>query len=273
MKRVVYYHLYVTDNTSAWASVALEQLKAMEDSNLLSAIDKLVVVPIVKTQEDISNVSDLLRTEFNTPGPLRVEVRSARSNFVSDADMLASLNDESRAVTELITLKGIYDDCWQSKEEMQVCYVHSKGITSYCKPDNMENFKKYYYWRQFLNWGVITNWKKCTDALASHDVAGVGFYETPTPHFSGGFWWANSQYIRSIPDPTTDHWWKAIKEKTKDSWLKTCPDRFKDEMWLCSSGKHEQYPSIPVVFNLVDIPQHHNAGSICLPSSYYKGLI
>jgi hypothetical protein len=65
-------------------------------------------------------------------------------------------------------------------------------------------------------------------------MVGVNYLNTPEPHYSGNFWWANSSHIRKLPDPSTTDWWHKLKQETKDNWLRTAPDRFRDEMWPCN---------------------------------------
>jgi len=134
----------------------------------------------------------------------------------------------------------------------------------------VEKFKMYYYWRHYLTWGVVENWRKCVNALETHDVAGINFYENPAPHFSGGFWWANTDHLKKLENPDTKHWWYQLKEKTKDEWLKTCSDRFRDEMWLCNASSPHYPPNPRVkVFNLQHLPQQSNPAAVVLPRRYY----
>ena len=55
---------------------------------------------------------------------------------------------------------------------------------------------------EYLDLYNIHKWKECVDALDTHDVAG-GLYESSNPkHFSGNFWWANTNYIKTLPEIT-----------------------------------------------------------------------
>lgn len=109
--------------------------------------------------------------------------------------------------------------------------------------------------------------------LETHDVAGINYYTKPTPHFSGGMWWANTNHMTNLPNPIHNDWWKHIQSDTDDPWLKTCSDRFKDEMWLCMPGAYKaantRHPT--KVFNVFDLPQRSNPAATILPSSYYRG--
>lgn len=256
MKKVLYYHIYLTDDPSIWSSVFLEQMRCIEDSGLMSSLDELRLTCI--TQLDMRN--EYLRQLCETY-PAKFIIELVRNSYDNDREMMFGLNSD-RTVTENYTYQKIYEDC--QKEEMQVCYIHTKGITSGMKlsKDTMSQYKNYYYWRQYLNWGVLTNWSRCVASLKTYDVAGVNYYINPSKHFSGNFWWANSSYINRLPDPKTIGWWRDIQKKTNNQWLKYAPDRFKDEQWLCSLDDVR-------VYNIFDLPEYENPAANFLPTRRY----
>jgi hypothetical protein len=264
MKRTCYYHVYLSDDLGTWSHMVLETMKAMEDSGLLSALNKIKVTCVTQYDGREKLFSYLMSSDWHTPAPLDIEIEFVRNPWVNDQEMLANIEDD-RTVTENYTYRKIWNDAW-SKPDSQILYVHTKGITAtdnLLRKGNAEGFKRYYYWRQYLQWGVIENWKKCVDALMNHDVAGVNYYEEPTPHYSGSYWWANSSYVETLPDPAEKSWWYALQCETPDQWLKTCSDRFRDEMWLCSRGPRK-------VFNLHELPQKFNPAAVTLPRGFYE---
>lgn len=256
MKNILYYHVYLTDEPSTWSSVFLEQMKCMEDAGMFSVLDEIRMTCI--TQLDARN--EYLHQLCNTY-PVKFNIEFVQNSYSDDKDMLSGLSTE-RTITENYTYRKIYNDC--QKEEMIVCYIHTKGITSSMKfsKDYMSIHKNYYYWRQYLNWGVLEKWKTCISALQEHDVAGVNFYMNPSPHFSGNFWWANSSYITKLPDPATVDWWRELQKNTNNMWLKYAPDRFRDEQWLCSLNDVKIYN----VFNLLEV---ENPAASFLPKRRY----
>ena len=260
MKNVLYYHLYLTDEPSIWSSVFLEQMKCMEDSGLLDNLSEIRMTCI--TQLDARN--EYLRQLCETY-PSRFILELIQNTYSSDKEMMGGLNTD-RTITENYTYQKIYRDC--SSEEMNVCYIHSKGITSSFKisKDSMSQYKNYYHWRQYLNWGVLSKWKTCVNSLDTHDVAGVNYYTSPSPHFSGNFWWTTSQYIRRLPDPSTLDWWRTLQKETNNQWLKYAPDRFRDEQWLCSLNGVK-------VFNVFDLPEHENPAANYLPLRRYANEV
>ena len=71
-------------------------------------------------------------------------------------------------------------------------YIHTKGVT---KPDH----DNVYYWRTWLEYCLIKNWRICVEKLDSHDIVGAQYLDRASlpnynkeniapPHFSGNFW-------------------------------------------------------------------------------------
>lgn len=270
MKLVAYYHVYLSDDLGTWSHMVLETMKAMEDSNLLSSLDELRVTAVTKRDGRERLFHDLLvHTNWSTPSPLNMKIEFVESPYENDREMLANIESD-KTVTENHTFQKMWNDA-RSGEEAYYLYLHTKGITStdnLLRRGNAEKFKMYYYWRQYLTYGTVENWRKCVEALQTHDVAGVNFYENPAPHFSGSFWWATTDYLKRLANPSTKNWWYNLKNKTKDQWLKTCSDRFRDEMWLCNSYDFGTYFE-PRVYNVHYLPQKHNPAAIVLPRRYY----
>jgi hypothetical protein len=162
-------------------------------------------------------------------------------------------------------MQKIWND--SQNEDMKILYLHSKGATSTLRHLQLSveanTFKTYYYWRQFLNWGVIENWRKCYEALRLNDIAGVNFYDFPSKHFSGNYWWANSRYIKRLPDPSTKDWWINMKNKSSDSWLRSAGDRFRDEQWSCSLDDAR-------IYNVYSPNQENNPAGKFFPRILYE---
>lgn len=264
MKNInLYYHIYLTDDVAAWSTIFLEQMKCIEDSGLLDNINVMRVTAIAqndKRREIFFNLCSL----FQVRGEMEVLDTPHKNDLMNQVD-LEKLN--TQCVTENHTYRKIYRDC--VREDCIVAYIHAKGITSYTKylqyPDQQSAtaFKSYYYWRQYLNWGAIENWKTMVRALDTHDTAGINYQTVPSPHYSGSFWWANSSWIRQLPDPATKEWWNALKSASTDPWLSTAYDKFADEQWLC-------YKPGVKAFNLTEPSNSNPAFSILEKKNYPK---
>lgn len=229
-KTVLYYHAYLTDDDAAWSTIFLEQMKCMEDSGLFNRLDEIKVTAIAAKDRRRDKFFHLCDSY-----PVDCEIEFIDNPYANDMAMVNNI-DGSDTASENITYQKIWDDC--QKEDQTVAYFHTKGMTSYLRllsagtKQSVEAFKRYYYWRQFLNWGAIENWKVLVDALNTHDAAGVNYQQEPSPHFSGAFWWSKSEYIKTLPNPSTIDWWVNLKATSKDPWFSKAPNRYKDEHWL-----------------------------------------
>lgn len=81
-------------------------------------------------------------------------------------------------------------------------YIHTKGVT-YPNPPHRHGGDMF---RAYLNYWTITKWKDCLRALEKgKDIAGAGWigegeYQR---HYRGNFWWADSEYIKTLPEIST----------------------------------------------------------------------
>lgn len=266
MKNVLYYHLYLTDDYGTWSSIFMEHMKLLEDHKVLDVLDKINFTVITQNNQRKVNAFIDLQGQYDI-GKMK-QLEFVANPYSNDIDMLNALESPT-TMTENHTMRKIWND--SQNEDMKILYLHSKGITSTIKhlqisQYNASTFKTYYYWRQFLNWGVIENWRKCYEALRINDIAGVNYYNEPSKHFSGNYWWANSSYIKRLPDPSTTDWWINIKNKSSDPWLKSAGDRFRDEQWPCSLDDVR-------VYNVYSPDQKDNPAGKIFPRMLYEDKI
>ena len=241
---VAYYHIHLTDDPLIWSSIFLEQMKCIEDSGLSQHLDKMKITCIGQDDERIRMFLNLCKS-YNIP----MELTVVKNPFDNDQDMLYNRNTY-KSCTEDITLQRIWNDC--QTEDMKVLYFHSKGSTSYSfnvNPDNIVKHKEYFYWRGFMNWAVLEQWAFCENALDTCDIAGGDYNVTPSPHYRGNFWWATSNHIRQLRDPTIKKWWYDLQQKTDDPWIKQAPVRMYDEFWI---GSREDIKA----FNLIGLTKN-----------------
>ena len=72
-------------------------------------------------------------------------------------------------------------------------YIHSKGITHPNKTNVVD-------WRDVMEYYLIAKHDICIDDLNHKDVAGIYYTTSPSPHFSGNFWWSTADYFLKLPD-------------------------------------------------------------------------
>jgi hypothetical protein len=126
------------------------------------------------------------------------------------------LNGPNLKDFEFPTLNGLKDFCAHTPG--QILYLHTKGVSA---PDN-ECIND---WREYMMYITIERFADCFKALETHDSCGVDVRNEPVPHYSGNFWWANSEHINSLPYP---------KELPT-----VLTERHKAEFWVGSSGSHK----------------------------------
>jgi hypothetical protein len=74
-------------------------------------------------------------------------------------------------------------------------YIHTKGVSE--KHAGNQNV---YWWRTWMEYNLIHNYKYCLEKLNDYDIVGVGYTTKMIgPHFSGNFWWSKGSYYKTLP--------------------------------------------------------------------------
>lgn len=103
----------------------------------------------------------------------------------------------------------------------KILYAHTKG-TSYPASQLKLNVS---CWVRYMDLFLIAKWKECVDILDTHDTCGIFLSKESPVHYSGNFWWTNSDYIKTLPYIT--------KESIKDL--------NRGEFWICNDTKENKY--------------------------------
>jgi hypothetical protein len=138
-------------------------------------------------------------------------------------------------------------DFSQNNPNSYILYIHTKGVR-YNPNDNKEND-----WIDYMLYFLVEQHKLCISILDNnYDTVGCNswydvykdFYATthPPPHYSGNFWWANSNYLRTLPLLSIDN-----------------PERMAPEFWLFKNN--------PIFYNLHSSYINHYADSF--PANKY----
>lgn len=87
-------------------------------------------------------------------------------------------------------------------------YLHCKGSSRQCDQRIQD-------WVDMLEYFCIKQFKQCINELENgYNVVGCNFKkDADEPHFSGNFWWANNNYLATLPELNSD-------------------DRIRCEMWI-----------------------------------------
>lgn len=75
----------------------------------------------------------------------------------------------------------------------RVLYIHSKGVTK-------GGDARVAHWRYAMEFFLIAKWRDCVAALGTGvNVVGINYRDTPSPHFSGNFWWCTGAHVLALP--------------------------------------------------------------------------
>jgi hypothetical protein len=83
------------------------------------------------------------------------------------------------------------------KDSDKILYLHSKGVSRIKSKGKVSDC--IYLWRNYMEWYLIKNYKKCLEKLKDHDVVGAIYKDSQIgPHFSGNFWWTTGDYYKKL---------------------------------------------------------------------------
>jgi hypothetical protein len=151
------------------------------------------------------------------------------NNIIVDFDPSAADNSsQSINYGEFYTLTKLKEFANTTKENTKILYCHLRGVTS---PDN----EFIPTWREYLIHHNITNFKNCLSLLDEYDACGTDLITKDkwpyADHFSGNFWWANSDHIRKLPEiseidnPSAPQ--KATLRHNAEFWIGMVDGKFK----------------------------------------------
>ena len=219
----VFYHLYIPDNIHAsnWIWWVDQQLLLIRNSKLsnIAKINMAITMPkywaAINGTYFIKNtdtVNQDIRISFESKV---VEYINLRYPFVNILDIR---DTGAPNIYEGHTLKLLYNRCHEA--DIDVLYFHSKGVIN-------NGSASIANWREILNHFCITEWVECVNQLQYADV--VGLKETSKLNIiSGNFWWSNSKYIRSLPDPIASEKYMSAA----DCWPGKISYRYSFEHWI-----------------------------------------
>ncbi len=167
----IFFHVYLK---SGYSHILLSKFKKFQKSGLYEKTNKIYLLLF---GDDISLHSEFL-TELQEIYP-KIEYASiTNQEFQNEPD----------------TLNFMLMKAKEYEHNTPMLYLHTKGI-SYSHPNLKKNIDA---WVRYLDLYVIYKWEECINGLKNNDVAG-GCFISDTPHFSGNFWWANSDYLKTLP--------------------------------------------------------------------------
>ena len=141
---------------------------------------------------------------------------------------------------------NLIKDFSQINPNCYILYLHTKGV-SYSNEDEKVND-----WINYMLYFLVEKFRICTTLLDNnYDTVGCNYsndldkecfkytHPFPPPHYNGNFWWANSNYLRSLPSLPMD----KIERNAPEFWL------FKNNHVFCNlhssnvNHYHSLYPN------------------------------
>jgi hypothetical protein len=158
----VFYHMYCINN-------CLELFTSTFDKIQKNLLDYVAVVYV------------------NLIGPRASELANTITQL---SPKIKIFKNCSNPTGEMDTINLIHTFCQESLPA-NVLYLHSKGVS---KP-NSKNIRS---WVEYMEYFNIEKWSECVDTLNMYDTCGVNLQKLPVLHYSGNFWWATSNYIKTL---------------------------------------------------------------------------
>jgi hypothetical protein len=124
-----------------------------------------------------------------------------KNHFKNDKVKVINHSEESNlfeipTLFKVLKFSKIHPDC-------KLLYLHTKGISR-----NSQNVTE---WTKYLTYFMVTKYKDCLLHLDNYDAVGCNYTLIPYVHFSGNFWWANTNYIKTIDSILMEkydaEWW------------------------------------------------------------------
>ena len=90
-----------------------------------------------------------------------------------------------------------------------ILYLHTKGNSYNTEIQTIND------WINMMLYFLVDKYKECIDKMDNkYDTVGCNYQEKPYHHYSGNFWWANSNYIKTliflseeVPDKMAPEFW------------------------------------------------------------------
>ena len=130
------------------------------------------------------------------------------------------------------------------KEDVFYFYLHTKGISHF----NTKFEKPVIHWiRDMLYWNIEL-WRKAVIILKKYDTYGCNYGGI---HYSGNFWWATSNHIKTLPNRIPSYYtapedWVTLQSKKNDNFYcaHNCKPHFKSpypkKMYTQRNIKHKK---------------------------------
>jgi hypothetical protein len=125
-------------------------------------------------------------------------------------------------------------------ECMNVLYIHTKNVGKEINPCIEDQI-------EYMLYFLVNKWDECLESLVDQDACGVDLRTEPILHYSGNFWWATSNHIRSLPSPVEfnnlskyPNPLNSIRHN-QEFWICHYTNKKYHSLWDCGIGVYERH--------------------------------
>ena len=173
-----FYHLYQAGN---WVEAVTEHTKALVDSGLADELSEVRI--------------GLVGTDALAPATVFLD-HGIQPVFVACAPFQ----------WEQLTINKIREHVIRSDD--YVLYAHTKGSANESELNTA--------WRRSMTYYMVMCWREAVEHLSDVETVGCHWIEEGN-HWGGNFWWARSQYLRTLPKPSD------LSRFFAESWMSANP--------------------------------------------------
>lgn len=187
----IVYHVGMVKN---WRNVVIDQLHTLQTCGLGAMSSALVVSYSKGTEESVDELEEIINS-FSFTKLVQITYHEVTA--------VPWEQEAIRAISRYCTNKGAAEG-----EKKFVYYFHNKGVSHYketwkdsCVELDRWGYCKILYWRKYMEWFLIEKPTLCLRAMIHHDAltCGVQLRKRPRIHYSGNFWAASCDYIKTLP--------------------------------------------------------------------------
>lgn len=205
-------------------SVLLDLLK------FISKFDKFLDLIIINNIGDGIDIS-IINSEINIFKPenqLNNKLINSKIYLINYSPDISLY--ESPTINLLLdyALNSEFKNIPNSKNKTKILYLHTKGI----RWENTEKSQPIKDWVNIMLYFMLEHADICIKLLDNFDTIGINFDSRPFKHYSGNYWWGNTNYIRSLKPLIKS----AIQPK---KWQFT--HKYQCEWWILSNNLVNYY--------------------------------
>jgi hypothetical protein len=168
-----------TPELPGWDYVFADMIEKMATSGLVEAADEINLC---------------LNGKLDTMMPIIKPLLEISNKFIA-----RHVNNDANK-WEWPSIDAVKSDCnVNDGQNHYIGYAHLKGLSRLNVNDPAAKD-----WRDYLVYWTIERWKTNIEKLSDgYTGSGVNWFDKPFSHYSGNFWWASSDYLKSL-DPLQD---------------------------------------------------------------------